>query len=189
MPTRIPSKSGKRIITKFEAQLLVSHLSLFTSKPIEPFSSNTLAEDFLYWYLKQVYQYQELRSFWVRYYDSQSECLTLHTPENHMIADDIYNCNIDPSRFIENKYDNVCKCDLREEAIERIESVQSSTVAPKQLLSITLVDMTNTTPSEEAVEDDDVEEDQEPQPVQTQVHQFDWNLFKTNLNANLRKHK
>lgn len=118
MRTNYPPHSGKRILTLVEARYLASAVAFRIGKPI-PVNPQITAEEFLYWFLMNVVRTPSLHAFWVQFIDSQMDCLSLHTPENHYVSDDIHYCVDHPGRRPNGDYSMTTKYVVREEAVRR----------------------------------------------------------------------
>ena len=82
--------SGKRPFLEQELKFLITQARLIAGVQICYFVDN--AEAALHEILINYYEHPELHKIWIRFYGFQRDYLTLYTPKNHQIADDIYDC-------------------------------------------------------------------------------------------------
>ena len=163
--------SGKRPFLVQELRFLIAQARCVADVHICYFVD--AAEEALHEILVRYYENPELHKYWIHFYGYQREYLTLYTPENHQIADDIYDCFNNPLLHQPGKYIksyNIPKLLEEEEEVHTEPEVAPSEIdIPPPLAS----------PPSEII----------PEVIpEVKKQAFDWMKFKANLDAITEQH-
>lgn len=166
-------EEGKRGFLEQELQFLATMARLITGDEIILDHYNAAVS--LTFILRFYYEHPELHKIWCRFYGYQRDTLSLYNQYNHDIANDIYDCFLDPSAYVHGKY--IPEREEESEAPPTEEPVAEEPVAEAPVDSVPI----ESTPAEAPPAEEPVAEE-EPTPVEEEPSSpFDWSGFADSL--------
>lgn len=175
--------SGKRPFLVQELQFLIAQASLIANVNISYVVDD--AENALHEILIHYYENPVLHKIWIHFYGYQRDYLTLYTPENHQISDDIYDCFNDallhqPGKYIES-YKIPSLLEEEDEVHTEPEVISEPEVSS---FEIDISSSSSLPPSPSEI----VSEVQPEVKQEAKKEVFNWMLFKSSLDSITKPH-